>query len=294
MVAEVIDKALLRHRLRRAHAGGEAGAAFLLEPVVADLAERLASVERRFPVAVAHCGQSVRLAEALSGSGKTDAIYRLEATEAAFGDARFPGAVGDEEALPLAPGSIDLFASTLALQWCNDLPGALIQIRRALRSDGLFLAALTGGNTLAELREALVAAETEIRGGASPRVMPTADTRDLGALLQRAGFALPVADRDVLTVRYDTVFDLFRDLKAMGATSALAERERRPPGSRLFVRAAEIYAERFSDPDGRLRASFEIIWLSGWSPDDSQQKPAPRGSGQVSLARVLGRDTQDR
>jgi SAM-dependent methyltransferase len=294
MVAEVIDRALLRRRLRRAHAGGKAGAAFLLEPVVADLAERLAGVERRFPVAVAHSGQSDRLADALSGSGKTDAVYRLETTEAALSGSRFPGAVGDEEALPLKPGSIDLFASTLALQWCNDLPGALIQIRQALRPDGLFLAALTGGSTLAELREALFAAETEIRGGASPRVLPTADTRDLGALLQRAGFALPVADRDALTVRYDTLFDLLRDLKAMGATSVLAERERRPAGRRLFLRAAEIYAERFSDPDGRIRASFEIISLSGWSPHESQQEPARRGSGQVSLAKVLGRDVRGR
>jgi SAM-dependent methyltransferase len=271
VVAEVIDKKLLRRRLARAHAGGEARAAFLVEHAVANLAERLAEVERRFPVAVAHSGQSDGLALALMGSGKVDAVYRLEATEAALREARFPGAVGDEEMLPLGAGAIDLFVSTLMLQWTNDLPGALVQIRRSLRPGGLFLAAMTGGQTLAELREALYAAETEISGGASPRVIPTADTRELGALLQRAGFSQPVADRDVLTVRYDSVFGLFRDLQAMGATNVLAERERRPAGRKLFRRAAEIYAERFSDSDGRIRASFEIVWLTGWAPEVEQR-----------------------
>ncbi len=212
---------------------------------------------------------------------------------AAFQEVGSTGLVGDEEALPLAPGSIDLFASALALQWTNDLPGALIQIRAALRPDGLLLAAMTGGSTLAELREALTAAESELRGGASPRVMPAADVRDLGALLQRAGFALPVADREVLTVRYDSAFDLFRDLRAMGAANALPERERRPAGRGLFLRAAEIYAERFSDPDGRIRATFEIVSLSGWAPHESQQQPAKRGSGKVSLAEALATRKRD-
>jgi SAM-dependent methyltransferase len=269
MVAEIIDKRLLRRRLARGNAGGGARAAFLMDHVLADVAERLAGVEQRFQVAVAHSGQSDGLAQALASSGKADAVFRLEATEAAFKGARFPGVVGDEETLPVGASSIDLFVSTLMLQWTNDLPGALVQIRRALRPGGLFLAAMTGGQTLAELRQALFAAETEIRGGASPRVIPTADTRELGALLQRAGFARPVADRDVLTVRYDSAFGLFRDLQAMGATNVLAERERRPAGRRLFRRAAEIYAERFSDSDGRIRASFEIVWLTGRAPEET-------------------------
>ncbi len=290
MVAEIIDKALLRRRMKRAGARGDRGATFLMERVIEDLAERLAGIERRFPIAVAHGGQSAALARALAHSGKVGKVFRLEATEAAFSDSSPSGAVGDEETLPLAPASIDLFASTLALQFSNDLPGALVQIRTALRPDGLFLAAMTGGRTLTELREALFTAESELRGGASPRVVPTADTRDLGALLQRAGFALPVADRDVLTVRYESAFGLFTDLKAMGATNALTQRERRPPGRRLFRRAAEIYAECFSDADGRVRATFEIVSLSGWAPDEGQQKSARRGSGQVSLAAVLGRD----
>ena len=174
--------------------------------------------------------------------------------------------------------------SLLSLQEANDLPGALIQIRRALRPDGLFLGAIAGGGTLAELRESLLAAETELYGGASPRVAPFTDVRDAGALLQRAGFALPVADVETVTVRYASMFGLLRDLRAMGASNALVARTRRP-SRRLFARAAEIYAERFADPDGRIRATFAIVWMSGWAPHASQQKPLKPGSATVSLAK---------
>jgi SAM-dependent methyltransferase len=289
MVVAVTDKRLLRRRLARAHARTEPGADFLLDAATGDLLERVAAIERRFPVAVAFAGQSEKLARTLRERGRVGDVFRLEQTEAAFRAGAPAGAVADEEAQPLAAESIDLFVSALALQWTNDLPGALLQIRRALRPDGLFLAAMTGGRTLAELREALFLAETEIRGGASPRVLPAADIRDIGALLQRAGFALPVVDRDVLTVRYASAFHLFRDLRAMGATNALGERERRPTGRRFFARAAEIYAERFADAGGRVRATFEIVSLSGWAPHESQQQPARRGSGQISLAKALGR-----
>jgi len=286
MVAEITDKRLLRRRLARAHGGGQRRAAFLIEHVTADIVERLSAIERRFEVAVAHSGQTRALADRLFASGKVGRVVRLEPIAAAFaGDA--DALVADEEALPFAQSSLDLFVSTLALQWTNDLPGALIQIRSALKPDGLFLGAMTGGQTLAELREALATAESEIRGGASPRVVPAADVRDLGGLLQRAGFALPVVDRDTLTVRYSTAFDLFRDLRAMGAANASPARERRPTRKSVFLRAAEIYAGRFSDPDGRVRATFEIVSLSGWAPHESQQKPAARGSGRVSLAEVL-------
>jgi SAM-dependent methyltransferase len=287
MVVRITDKELLRRRQTRAHRRDVAGADFLMKAVVADMGERLAGIERRFSVAVAFGGRADGLAEALIGSGRVDQVFRLEQAAAALDPSRFAGAVADEEALPLAAQSIDLFASALALQWTNDLPGALIQIRRALKPDGLFLAAMTGGSTLAELREALFAAEVEVRGGASPRVIPAADVADLGALLQRAGFALPVADRDSLTVRYASAPRLFADLRAMGATNAMVDRERTPVGRRLFARAAEIYAERFSDPDGRIRATFEVISLSGWAPHESQQKPARRGSGTVNLAEAL-------
>ena len=287
MIVPVTDKALLRSRLRRAHRGPAPYTDFLVSAVVADLVARLAGVQRHFPVAVAMGGQTDELAQALRDSGKTDVVLRLDGVPQALRASAFPGAVADEEALPLAPESVDLIASVLALQWSNDLPGALIQARQALRPDGLFLAAIAAGATLSELREALVVAETELTGGASPRVLPTADVRDLGGLLQRAGFALPVADRDVLTVRYPSAFELFADLRAMGATSALAQRARTPPPRRLFLRAAEIYAERFADPDGRVRATFEIVSLSGWAPHESQQQPARRGSASVSLSDVL-------
>ena len=194
----------------------------------------------------------------------------------------------DEEALPFADGSLDLVVSGLALQFVNDLPGTLIQIRRALKPDGLLLAALIGGDSLTELRQAFAAAESEIEGGVSPRVAPLADVRELGGLLQRAGFALPVVDSDRLTVRYDSVFALMRDLRRMGATNVLSERRRSPLKRATLRRMTDIYAERFADPDGRLRATFEVAWLSGWAPHDSQQKPLKPGSAAQRLADALG------
>jgi SAM-dependent methyltransferase len=203
-------------------------------------------------------------------------------------DNAFPRVVADEETLPFADGSIDLVVSALALQWINDLPGTLIQIRRALKPDGLLLAAMLGGDSLTELREAFASAESELEGGLSPRVAPFADLRELGALMQRAGFALPVVDSDRLTVRYDSAFALMRDLRAMGATNVLTERRRTPLRRATLMRMAHIYAERFSDPDGRVRATFEIAWLSGWSPHASQQKPLKPGSAAQRLADALG------
>src|SRR5690606_34604031 len=184
--------------------------------------------------------------------------------------------------------TLDLAVACLSLQAVDDLPGALIQIRRALRPDGLFLAAVAAGETLTELRFSLALAEEEVSGGASPRVMPFADLRDLGGLLQRAGFALPVADVDRITVRYRDPFALFADLRALGATNPLRSRLRRPTRRRVILRAAEIYAERFSDPDGRIRATIEVVSLSGWAPHESQQKPLRPGSAARRLADALG------
>src|SRR5688500_6825125 len=181
MNPRVTDKALLRWRLARAHAGEDRNPAFLLDTVTADLAERLAGIERRFAVAVAHGGQGNTLARALAGTARIGSLIRMEQTQEALRGTAWPAIVADEEALPFSAGSIDLFVSTLAFQWTNDLPGALIQLRRALRPDGLLLAAMTGGRTLAELREALFAAETELTGGASPRVIPAVDVQDLGS-----------------------------------------------------------------------------------------------------------------
>ena len=171
----------------------------------------------------------------------------------------------------------------LALQSVNDLPGALIQIRQALKPDGLFLACLLGGETLTELRQSLTAGEAEILAGAAPRVAPFADVRALGALLQRAGLALPVVDLDRTVVRYENIVALMRDLRAMGATNVLRARSRRFLRRDVLARAGQIYSERFADPDGRLRATFDIVWLSGWAPHESQQKPLRPGSARARL-----------
>jgi SAM-dependent methyltransferase len=196
--------------------------------------------------------------------------------------------VADEEVLPFADNTLDLVVSGLSLQAVNDLPGVLAQVRRALKPDGLFLAALLGGDTLAELRQSFAVAESELEGGVSPRVAPFADLRDLGGLLQRAGFALPVTDVDRITVRYATPLRLLRDLRRMGAANPLVERRRVPLRRATLMRAMEVYAARFADPDGRVRASFDIMWLSGWSPHESQQKPLRPGSAKQRLADALG------
>ncbi|MGA2495579.1 MAG: methyltransferase domain-containing protein, partial [Roseiarcus sp.] len=225
------------------------------------------------------------------GGGST---LRLAPTAASAGSGDFSVLVGDIERLPLAAESADLVVSLLALHHVNDLPGAMIQIRRALRPDGLFVAALAGGDTLIELRQSLTVAESEISGGVSPRVAPFADARALCGLLQRAGFALPVVDVDTLVVRYADLFALMRDLRAFGAANALVERSRKPLSRAVLARAAEIYAERFADPDGRLRATFETVWLTGWAPHESQPKPLRPGSATARLADALKRREGDR
>jgi SAM-dependent methyltransferase len=195
----------------------------------------------------------------------------------------------ESETLPLEPESIDLALSALALQFVNDLPGVLAQIRRALKPDGLLLAAMVGGDTLTELRQSFAAAEAECEGGVSPRVAPFADLRDVGSLLQRAGLALPVTDVDRVVVRYDSALALMADLRRMGATNILIERRRTPTRRATMLRMAQIYAERFADPDGRIRATFDIIWLSGWAPHHSQPKPLRPGSAKASLEAAVKR-----
>jgi SAM-dependent methyltransferase len=276
---------MLAHK-RRALARPVAGADFLMRRAAEDLADRLSTVERRFGDAAALFCQTPSAADVLASSGKVGTVTRVEA-DAAF-LRRADGVVAVPETVPFAPESLDLAVSLLSLQAMNDIPGFLAQVRRALRPDGLLLAACAGAGTLGELRESLIAAETELHGGAGPRVAPFTDVRDAGALLQRAGLALPVADVETTVARYDTLFDLMADLRAMGEQSALTDRSRRPATRRLFRRAAEIYAERFSDADGRIRATFSIVWLSGWAPHASQQKPLRPGAGKVSLAKVLG------
>jgi SAM-dependent methyltransferase len=279
----VFDRLLVRRRLMRALKGGYAD--FLLRRAIDDFAERLGTVLRRFPLALDVSTPTAALADWLKTSGRVDDVIRLAPTGGTGGP---PTIAGDAEALPFAPERFDLAVSLLALHSVNDLPGALIQIRRALKPDGLFLGCLLGGATLQELREAFTEAEAELEGGVSPRVAPFADVRDLGGLLQRAGFALPVADIEPVIVRYADPFGLFRDLRAMGLTNALAHRRRTPLRRATLWRAADIYAERFADADGRIRATFEIVWLSGWAPHESQQKPLQPGSAQTRLADALG------
>jgi SAM-dependent methyltransferase len=194
----------------------------------------------------------------------------------------------DEEQLPFAFASLDLVVSSLALHWTNDVVGTLIQIRRALKPDGLFIGSLFGGDTLTELRQSLLTAEAELTGGAGPRISPFADPADGAGLMQRAGFALPVADVDRVTVRYAHPLKLLADLRAMGETSVLADRHPKPLTRTVLARAFEIYQQRFAGPDGRVPATFEILTLTGWTPHDSQQKPLAPGSAKMRLADALG------
>ncbi|MCX7311696.1 MAG: methyltransferase domain-containing protein [Alphaproteobacteria bacterium] len=278
----IFDRKLLR--ARRARAGGRDPATFLIERAADDLAGRLSAILRKFDIAADLGTPTDAVRVALAGS--VGAIVAVDPVVAHLKGARLAVAA-DEEALPFRDGSLDLVVSALALQFVNDLPGTLIQIRRALRPDGLLLAAMIGGDSLTELREAFAQAEAEVDGCVSPRVAPFADLRDIGALLQRAGFALPVTDVDRVTVRYASPLALMHDLRSMGAANALTERRRAPLRRATLRRLIEIYAERFSDPDGRVRATFEIVWLSGWAPHESQQKPLAPGSAKTRLADAL-------
>ena len=264
----LFDRALLRARQSRALRSGPA--TFLLDRVAEDMAERLHAVVREFKNAadVGTPGDQVRNAL----HARVDQFARIDLPDL------------ESEPMPLQPESLGLVISALAFQFVNDLPGMLAQIRRALKPDGLLLAAMVGGETLTELRQSFAAAEAECEGGVSPRVAPFADLRDVGALLQRAGFALPVTDVDRVVVRYTDAFVLMQDLRRMGATNILRERRRTPTRRATMLRMAQIYGERFADPDGRIRATFDVIWLSGWAPHESQQQPLRPGSAKASLA----------
>jgi SAM-dependent methyltransferase len=280
------DRALLAQRRRRACALGPV--TFLIDRVAEEMAERLSAVRRRFDVVVDLGTPTDAVRRAILAGGDIERVVAAAPIAAPRGDDRTPLIVADEEHLPFRDASLDLVVSGLALQFVNDLPGALVQTRRALKPDGLFLAALIGGDTLTELRQAFATAEAEVERGVSPRVAPFADVRTIGALLQRAGFALPVVDVDRAVVRYDSPLRLMQDLRGMGATNVLAERRRGPLRRQTLARLMEVYAERFADPDGRLRASFDIVWLSGWAPHESQQQPLRPGSARMRLADALG------
>jgi SAM-dependent methyltransferase len=271
----IFDMALAEARLARATAMHKAD--FLLRHAASEMADRLAGILRDFT--------------AIADIGTPDAAFgqaaRRDRPQASLAAAPF-AALASPAGLGLQEAAFDLALSGLVLHQVNDLPGVFAQTRRLLKPDGLFMACLPAGRTLQELRECLAEAEMHVLGGMSPRVAPFADIRDLGALLQRARFALPVTDSELLTLRYDDLFGLMADLRAMGAANALTERLHRPTPRRLFLHAAELYAERYADPDGRIRATVELVWLVGWAPHESQQKPLRPGSAKMRLADALG------
>ena len=286
----LFDRTLHRKRLDRA-ARGYASADFLHQRAAEDVAGRLEPIMRDFGRAVDLSARRGAFRQALAESSAANRVSWL--IEADLSPAMLAGRGGtrvalDEERLPFAPASLDLIVSTLGLHWTNDVVGTLIQIRQALKPDGLFVGAFLGGQTLTELRQSLVAAESEILGGAGQRVSPFADMRDAAGLLQRAGFALPVADLDRVSVTYAHPLKLLADLRQMGETSVLADRHPRALTRTLLARAAELYVERFGDADGRIPATFEIITLTGWSPHESQQQPLRPGSAKMRLADALG------
>ena len=270
---------------------------FLKTRAAQDAVERLEAILRRFPVAVDLGSRSGAFAQALAlsdAAAKIDLLVETDLSAAMLAGRGGLRVAADEEMLPFADASLDLVVSTLALHWTNDVVGALVQIRRSLRPDGLFIGAMFGGATLTELRQVLLEAEAALTGGVVPRVSPFADASDAAGLLQRAGFTLPVADVDRVQVRYPHMFALLADMRAMGEAHSPLERSGRPLTRAVLEMAARLYAERFSGHDGKVVATFEILTLTGWAPHESQQKPLKRGSGKTHLGDALAAIRSDR
>ena len=287
----VFDRHILK--LRRDRAATRAQEFNFLFAETADrLADRLEDTTRNFPHAVDLGCHSGELGQILATSKRIETLHQADISQRYAHAARAQNGrsslVADEEFLPFAEGSLDLILSNLSLHWVNDLPGMLLQARRALKPDGLFLACMLGGETLKDLREALMTAEAEEEGGVSPRVSPFVDIKDAGALLQRSGFALPVVDADDITIDYPDALKLMRDLSGMGESNLIAKRSKKFTKRSTLARAAALYHERHGREDGRVHAKFQVIYLTGWAPDESQPKPLRRGSGQVSLVDFLG------
>jgi SAM-dependent methyltransferase len=280
----LFDHAVTSVRAKRRMRLGD-GVDFLFTRSADDLLDRLQPILRSFPLILDLGTANDAFYKQLEAIRPESRIIRAAPIS---GGSRTDSLVCHIEVQPFGADIFDLITSGLALQHANDLPGALVQIRRALKPDGLFIGCLAGGATLTELRQSFAEAESEITGGISPRVFPFADVRDMGGLLQRAGFTLPVTDSESITVRYGDMFSLMADLRAMGATNSLTERSRKFTSRSIMLKAAEVYQRRFADPDGRIRATFEIIWLTGWAPHESQQKPLKPGSAKQRLADALG------
>jgi SAM-dependent methyltransferase len=290
----VFDRGLVRRHRDRA-ASRLAGHDFLLREVGERLADRLGDIRAQFPLALDLGCHDGTLGSVVGSRGGIETLIQcdLSPAMAARAAAVGPALAADEELLPFGPASFDLVLSNLSLHWVNDLPGALLQARQALKPDGLLLAALLGGATLTELRAALTEAEIAERGGAAPRVSPFAELRDAAGLLQRAGFALPVADLDTVTVTYPDAVALMRDLRGMGEANAALGRDRRPATRSLVARAAAVYQQRHGDEAGRVAATFQVLFLTGWAPHESQQKPLRRGTAQRRLADALAASPED-
>lgn len=284
---KIFDRALLRRRRDRVAGNADPRRDFLFAESGERLLDRLDDVRRRFPLALDLGSRDGLLGRLLQGRGGVETLVQGDLALGLLRQAAGCRLQLDEEALPFAPESFDLVLANLSLHWINDLPGALAQLRHVLKPDGLFLGALFGAGTLAELRAVLMEAEIAETGGASARVAPFADLRDAAGLLQRAGFALPVADVETVTVTYAGMMPLLADLRAMGEANILDARLKRPTRRAVIARAAALYQEKFALPDGRIPASFRLIFLTGWAPHQSQQQPARRGSGQVNLGAAL-------
>ena len=290
--SQIFDRPLLRRRRqRRAHE--YSGFDFLKQEVAHRLDDRLYDVNRGFTTALDLGSHTGTMATLLAKHPGIDHVVSGDLSANMVAQAPGHRVVMDEELLPFATDSLNLITSVLSLHWVNDLPGALIQANMALKPDGLFLAAMYGGDTLTELREALLQAELQETGGASPRVSPFVDVRDAGNLLQRAGFALSVADVERITVDYSDALSLMRDLRGMGESNALLGRHRSPMTRKTMIATAEAYQGLFARPDGRVTASFDIVFLLGWAPHESQQQPLKPGSGKVNLGDALKMFSED-
>lgn len=288
---QVFDRMTVRRRRDRAAATAE-DYDFLFSAGAAFLADRLRDIKRDFPTVLELGCRTGTTARAIRGLNGIETIIGTDLSPAMAqrADGNGPDCVvaADEELLPFAPSSFDMVISNLSMHWINDLPGAMIQAQQALKPDGVFLSAFLGGETLHELRRCMMDAEIGITGGVSPRVSPMADLPDAAGLLQRAGFALPVVDSETLHVSYENVFGLMRDLRGMGESNTIINRSRIPLRRDVLMETARLYAERFSDDEGRITATFQIIFMIGWRPHESQQQPLRPGSAKNRLAEVLG------
>ena len=285
---QVFDRPLLRQRRARAIENFD-DFSFLFETVADQLADRLSDIRHEFPVIADLGAGTSTMSDILSGRAGTKTVIGCDMAPAMARSSNC-AIVADEDLLPFAPASLDAVVSNLSLQWVNDLPGALAQIRQALRPDGLFLAAVMGGQTLHELRDCLMQAEIEVYGGVSPRTSPLIDMHDMSALMQRAGFALPVVDRDTIEIDYASVFSLMHDLRGMAATNATLVREKRPVSRRLMLETARLYADKYPaiEAEEGISATFEVIYMIGWAPAANQQQPLKPGSAKIRLADALG------